>query len=85
MGLLVLELYDLEAVFAVLELMFMGALLDIMLEKFGDFYVLGTELAVSDVLAFFSKMKVIKVLVLEFVTVNATEFAISITLFIAFI
>lgn len=85
MSLLILELYDLEAILAVFELMFMGALLNIMLEKFGDFYVLGTEWTTVDVLAFFSQMKVIEILVLEFVTVNTTELTISITLFITFV
>ena len=84
-GLLVLQLDDLKAILAVLELVFVGALLDIMLEQLGDFYVLGTELAVSDVLAFLSQMEVVKVLVLEFVAVNAAEFAISVSFFVALV
>lgn len=59
MGLLVLQLDDFEAVLTVFKLVFVGALFDIVLEKFGDFYVLGTELTVSDELAFFGQMKVV--------------------------
>lgn len=84
-SLLVLQLDDLEAVLAMFKLVFVGALFDIVLEKFGDFYVLGTELAVSDVLAFFGQMKIIEVFVFEFVAVDTTKLTISVCFFIALV
>jgi hypothetical protein len=70
---LVFELDNLEAVLAVLELMLVSALLDVMLEKLGDFNVLRAELAVSDVFTFLGQVQVQQVLVLKLYTANSTE------------
>lgn len=85
MSLLVLQLNDLEAVVAVFELMFVGALLDVVFEKLRNFYILGTELTTCYVLTLFGQMKVIKVFVLEFVAIDATKLTIPISLLVTLV
>jgi hypothetical protein len=52
-----------------LELMLVCALLDVMLEEFGDLNVLRAKSAIRNKLAFFGQVEVIKIFVFEFLAV----------------
>lgn len=60
---LLFDLYDFETVITMFKRVFVGAVLDVVLEKLWYFYILLTVIAVAEKLTLFCFMQIIKIFI----------------------